>query len=130
MFLISAEYSSAIVAFQWSCYKASWMEAGSLEAVKTLGLNIPALDLVLMEWKFLDTSNTGLALVWSELDWSATMFVIEEVEGEGTDIIEEWIGIRAKWEVGVGLGIKEREVMDLVLEKGNDFSLNWTSLDM
>ena len=52
------------------------------------------------------------------------------MEGEGTDIIEEWIGIRAEWKVGVGLGIKEREVMDLVLEKGNDFSLNWTSLDM
>ena len=130
MFLTSVEYSLAIVAFQWSCYKASWMEASSLEAIKTLGLNIPALDLVLMEWTFLDTSNTGLALVWSELDWSTTMFVIEEVEGEGTDLIEEWIGIRAEWEVGFGLGIKEREVMDLVLAKGNDFSLNWTSLDM
>ena len=41
------------------------MEAGSLEAIKTLGLNIPALDLVLMEWTFLDTSDTDLALVWS-----------------------------------------------------------------
>ena len=64
-FLTSVEYSSAIAAFQWSCSKASWMEAGSLEAIKTLGLNIPALDLVLMEWTFLDTSDTDLALVWS-----------------------------------------------------------------
>ena len=93
-------------------------------------MNIPALGLVLMEWTFLDTFDTGLALVWSELDWSATVFVIEEVESEGIDRIEEWIGIRAEWEVGVGLGIEEEEVMDLVLAKGNDFSLNWTSLDM
>ena len=93
-------------------------------------MNIPALDLVLMEWTFLDTFDTGLALVWSELDWSATVFVIEEVESEGIDRIKEWIGIGAEWEVGVGLRIEEGEVMDLVLAKGNDFSLNWTSLDM
>ena len=71
------------------------MEAGYLEAIKTLGLNIPTLDMVLMEQTFLDTYETSLALVWSKLDWSVTMFVIEKVEGEGTDRIEEWIGIKA-----------------------------------
>ena len=42
------------------------------------------------------------------MDWSAIVFVIEEVEGEGTNRIEEWMGIRAEWEVGVKLGIKEK----------------------
>ena len=52
------------------------------------------------------------------------------MEGESTGRIGEWIGIRAEWKVGVGLGIEEREVVDLVLAKWDDFSLNWTSLDM
>ena len=35
LFLTSADYSSVIAAFEWSCCKASWMKTGSLEAIKT-----------------------------------------------------------------------------------------------
>ena len=33
---------------------------------------------------------------WLELDWSINVFVIEEVEGDGINKIEEWMGIRVE----------------------------------
>ena len=147
-FVMRAKISFVMVAFQFSCCRASSVAWGSLVVSNSFGLKIPNLDMICIRWQNQVGTCKGN---WSvETGWSSEMgFETGKSDSEwgnsivSTDEVRKWEELEQtdcnEAEVGgtVGIGVWEKweeeesadgfENWELSMAKGKENSLKITS---